>query len=674
MNNSLSFSVRLLTLLAVCVAISACAPSLRPDTTGAQSPLQAAQRNSKHGNYARAAELYAYAARQKQPPGQRDALRVQAALAALQAQRHSMAEQQLAKVNPAHLDSTQQQRYELARTLLRIASLSPEQALQQLPPPSGHMAPGLAAHIWKLRAELLFAQYKYVAGIHNLVQRSIWLMDQQAQRRNNQLIFSYALEAVTLGRGPDSPAAQQADATTLGWLRLAAIKRHGPSGAALQQALKQWEDRFTGHPATAHLLLEEFGYKPYSSPQPIAPTTDVSDGPMVLFLPLSGTLAQPARAIRAGFRHAHKRSNSERRVVIIDSSDLNAHALVQRARGAGAALIVGPLKKAKVAALARQAPRIPVLALNQVANISTPPWFYRYALAPEDDARTAAAHAAANGWQRALALVPEGDWGRRVLQAFRDAFNKRGGTLVDHASFVTSRYDHQNAVQSVLQSYHRGARVDFVFIAARPTHARLLHSQLRFFHAAKLPVTATSDVYSGQAQPRRDADLNGVAFAAIPWVMRHNPNAVTTQQAQASRAIRRFPRLFAMGIDAWHLANQLAGAGLQTGMTLHGATGVLEVLANGRIRRHLAWARFDNGRAHLVEPAAAGSSGVITDPFMAPATTPAASAQPSQRRRRPADTTTSYGPVYTEPAATREQQHTPDSDAYGPVYTTAPQP
>lgn len=671
MNNGLSFSIRLLYLLAMCVAIGACAPALRSGTADSLSPTQAAQRNAERGDYARAAELYAYAARQQ--PAQRDALRVRGALAALQAQRRSMAGQLLADVNPAHLDSTQQQRYELARTLLQIASLSPEQALQQLPPPSGHIAPGLAAHIWKTRAELLFAQYKYVAGIHNLVQRSIWLLNKQAQRRNNQLIFSYALEAVTLGRGPDSPAAQQADATTRGWLRLAAIKRSDLSGAALQQALKRWEDRFTGHPATAHLLLEKFGYQPYSSPQPVAPTTGVSDGPMVLFLPLSGPLAQPARALRAGFKQAHTRSNTDRRVVIIDSSELNAHALVQRARSAGAALIVGPLKKAKVAALARQAPRIPVLALNQVAHVSTPPWFYRYALAPEDDARTAAAHAAAHGWQRALALVPEGDWGQRVLQAFRAAFNQRGGTLVDHASFVTSRYDHQYAVQSVLQSYHRGARVDFIFIAARPTHARLLRSQLRFFHAAKLPVIATSDVYSGQAAPRKNTDLNGVAFAAIPWIMQHKPTAVAQQQPQASRAIRRFPRLFAMGMDAWQLANQLAGAGLKAGMTLHGATGVLEVLANGRIRRHLAWARFDNGRAHLVAPAAANSAGAITDPIMTRPNAPTTPAKPP-RRRHPPESTPSYGPVYDGTAAGSGQQRTPSADTYGPVYTSASQP
>src|SRR5699024_1960776 len=110
------------------------------------------------------------------------------------------------------------------------------------------------------------------------------------------------------------------------------------------------------------------------------------------------------------------------------------------------------------------------------------------ALAPEDEARTAVAYAASQDWHSALALVPRGNWGGRVLDAFRDAFSERGGELIDYASFNTSHYDHRQAVQNVLRGFHNGAAIDFIFIAARPAHARLLRSQLRFYQAAELPV------------------------------------------------------------------------------------------------------------------------------------------------------------------------------------------
>lgn len=615
MNTRARPGARLLLLLGACYILSACAGG-PPRPAGAETlpPVQAAQRNAELGHHARAAELYAHAARRQGDPAKRDALRLEAAFAALRAQRPGMARRQLGAIDPAHLDQAGRRRYELARTLLRIAPMAPDQALERLPRPTAGTPPKLAAYIWKIRAHLLFEQYKYVAGIHSLVQRGAWLSAKQAIRRNNRLIFTRALEAVELGRGSNSAAARRADYTTLGWLRLAELKKYGPAdGPALQQALEHWEDRFTGHPATLGLLRRQFNYEPYSTPRPARhPRQGIGRGPIMLALPLSGDIAGPARALRSGFQMARAGNRRARQVTVVDTTHMTAGDIVQRARRAGAALIVGPLKKTKVAALARLAPRIPVLALNQVHGINAPPAFYRYALAPEDDARTAAAHAAARGWRHALALVPPGQWGRRVLNAFRNAFARYGGTLVDYATFATNRYDHQQAVQSVLQSYHRGAPIDFIFIAARPVHARMLASQLRFYHAAKLPVIATSEAYSGLVQPRRNADLNGVAFAAMPWVVGSDPllrQAHKRALQRGAAAAQSYPQLFAMGIDAWRLTRQWLHGNLAPGTTLAGATGMLEVTPSGRIRRHLAWARFADGYVRLVQPASAHGSG-----------------------------------------------------------------
>lgn len=679
MNNHMSLATRLLFLFAVCFVLNACVTPKRAGPAGSPSPVKAAQRNAERGHYARAAELYAQAASQQPQPEKQNALRLDAAIAALHANRINKAEHQLTQVNPELFGPNDFRRYQFARTLVRIAPMAPEKALKQLPPPPGGLPPDLAAFIWKTRAELLFAQYKYVEGIHDLVQRSVWLLNDKAVRQNNQLIFKRALEAVKLGRGPDSPAARRAGSTTLGWLRLAEIKRNGPKQAgALKQTLNNWETRFTGHPATGGLLLSVFNYESYSNPSPRPSIRHgLSGGPIVLFLPLSGELAQPARALRTGFEVARSHSDTQKPLKVIDSTNLTAQELIQRARSAGASLIVGPLKKSKVASLAHTAPRIPVLALNQVAGINTPPWFYSYALAPEDDARTAAAYAARQGWTKALAIVPQGNWGRRVLNAFKTAFGKRHGRLLNYSTFDTNRYDHQQAIQSVLQTPGQGEPADFVFMAARPAHARLLRSQLRYFHAARLPVIATSDVYSGQPAPRKDTDLNGVAFAAVPWVIgsdRKAGNLRRQAMTQTGHAAEQSPRLVAMGIDAWRLTRQLARNGLKPGLTLQGLTGVLEVQPTGRIRRHLAWAHFVNGRARLVAPATAGqattyrSNSTFSQPAVELKTGTSDNTPPQQLQGR------SHSGGTSKQGQSRHQPTVQPSrkSPYGPVYSGEP--
>jgi len=684
MNSHTFHNIGLLLLLIVCIGLAACSgPGLRGGAGDRAMPSSAGQGDQ----YARAAARYAAQARQQSSSQKRDQLRMKAATAALRAKQPDQARQLLDPIDAEQLDAADRQQYQLLQTLLRAVSMSPEQALDIVPPPAAGTPPALAALVWKTRATLLFTQYKYIAGIHDLVQRSVWLLDDNAVEQNNRLIFKRAVEAVGLGRDADSPAARQADTTTLGWLRLAAIKHDGPSGgAALQQALEHWEKQFTGHPATATVLANQFHYQPFSSPQPRPSMRGgLESGPIVLALPLSGDIAEPAKAIRAGFEMAHAGDDSDRSLAVIDSTNLTPQDLLQQARNQNAALLVGPLQKDKVAALASQAPNIPVLALNQIHGLSPPPWFYRYALAPEDDARTVAHHAADQGWHSALALVPEGDWGNRVLDAFQTAFAARGGDLVASARFATDHYDHRAAVQSVLR--HRGTG-DVVFIAAQPTHARLLRSQLRYYRAGDLPVVATSNVYSGLPEPRKDSDLDGVEFAAVPWQVSTDADLQAARLAaekQAGAAAQRFPRLFAMGIDAWQLASRMAQSGLESGMTLHGTTGELAVEPDGRVRRYLAWARFDEGRAELVSPApnnddsraaaaielpSVTDTDTDTEKQHATITRPVDSEQSETRRTGPA-----FGPVYddessddnTPAAATRAQDAARPTD-YGPVY------
>jgi len=66
-------------------------------------------------------------------------------------------------------------------------------------------------------------------------------------------------------------------------------------------------------------------------------------------------------------------------------------------------------------------------------------------------------------------------------------------------------------------------------------------------------------------------------------------------------AARAWPRLHALGIDAYRLLGQIGRLHVQRHARLHGQTGTLGLGRDGRIHRQLTWARFTDGRPRLLD-------------------------------------------------------------------------
>ncbi|MDN5863576.1 MAG: penicillin-binding protein activator, partial [Salinisphaera sp.] len=462
--------------------------------------------------------------------------------------------------------------------------------------------------MWKLRAELLFASGRPIQGVHALVQRGVWLLDPAAMRANQDLIWTRLRKVSEPGKRLTS--VKEVGRVTRGWVQLATIADHSwTDRKALEDRLALWARRYPDHPASQHLLAQQFDYQPPASTGNYLANTGV----IGLALPLSGRYRHAAAAIRDGFVAGYYALGSQQvSLRVYDASRFNSNAaLLTQARKDGVGLLVGPLDKQRVAALTRApAPQMAVLALNYSDTSQRFPGFFQFGLAPEDEARAVARRAIAQGWHRALALVPEGDWGGRVLQAFRDTLAAAGGRLVDYATYDPSLPDHAKPIQRLLQHYqprsqtpdgktvafHTG--VDFFFLAAEPGQARLIRSQLRFYRAGHLPLLATSDVYTGEPQPTKDDDLNGLVFADMPWLLGSNPDVRAMRKQLATvwgNDEQGFPRLFAMGLDAWRLAKHMRAGQLAPGRLFHGATGTLYLQPDGQIRRRLDFARFVQG-------------------------------------------------------------------------------
>ncbi len=332
-------------------------------------------------------------------------------------------------------------------------------------------------------------------------------------------------------------------------------------------------------------------------------------GTIGLLLPLTGSFSAPAAAVREGFlaEHFAERQGGEVRVYDVGSSPEQLLSAYQRALNDGVAFIVGPLMKEGAAQLATMTPPVPVVSLNYLdAGTYVPVNFHQLGLAPEDEARAAADDAVAQNLRNAVALVPEGDWGTRVLAAFESRIRESGGRVVSVGRYrqgvsdqseaisqlmgVTASQERNRALTNALGSRpefdaRRRADVDFVFVGARGADARVLLPQFRFYRATGLPHYATSLVYDG----RLDAELSGLRFCDMPFMLdpEGSPWATARTQAAGLQSVAAYPRLYALGVDAYRLSAALQQNRLRVGDTLEGASGVLEWGGSSAVHRKL---------------------------------------------------------------------------------------
>lgn len=409
-----------------------------------------------------------------------------------------------------------------------------------------------------------------------------------------------------------------------GWADLALTIRRARLGErSVTAALADWGERYADHPAAGRFaptlrdrIVAEVAY-----PEKIA-----------LLLPLSGRYAAPASAVRDGLLAAYYNQPSyvaQPELLIFDTGEdgQGARAAYQRAVDAGAGFVIGPLDKASVADLAQRTEfPVPVLTLNYLPTEAAvdPGSMVQFGLLPEDEARQVAEAAIQNDHYNALAFVPAGDWGARMLSAFRDRFEDEGGVLLNAARYNSNASDHGRQIRALLdldRSHVRRRRVagiigdsvrfeprrredvEVIFVAATPPQARLIEPQLEFHRAADLPVYATSHVFTGKIDPKADWDMNGLFFSDIPWILDNLDTQGDLHRQVTSNwpnRYERFPRLYALGIDALSIVPHLERLRLDANAGFSGRTGHLQLDDRGRIQRHLQWALFEKGRPRPV--------------------------------------------------------------------------
>jgi outer membrane PBP1 activator LpoA protein len=409
------------------------------------------------------------------------------------------------------------------------------------------------------------------------------------------------------------------DETLKGWYSLANISRETQSDVRLQLSyVEQWRQQWPTHPAAYALPSGLSAAKQVVSALPAK---------IALLLPMQGPLAQAGATIRDGFLAAWYDSQQHNQgsapaTVFYDTSNQHITDVYQQAVTQGAEIIIGPLQKEHVQALLLLGDLpVPTIALNYIdtADQALPQNLYQFGLSTTDEARQIAERAWIEGQRTALAIVPDTNWGLRALETFRAEWEARGGKvhvsepyrddIVDFAPLlkpslhITHSEERAGRLERLLgkpliHTPRRRQDLDMVFMAAYPDQARQIKPTLDFLFARDLQVYGTSQLFSGEDNPGRNRDLQGIRFSAMPWTL---PGTTAERLQPPSTLHPLYRHMFALGIDAYHLHQWLEPLTNLPGTKLFGSTGSLQIGNNQKITRQQPWAEFRAGKVRSAQ-------------------------------------------------------------------------
>lgn len=326
--------------------------------------------------------------------------------------------------------------------------------------------------------------------------------------------------------------------------------------------------------------------------------------PIALLLPLQGPLANIGQSVKQGFLAAAEENGSSPHIILIDTSTVSSIQIAYtEALAKKAQIIVGPLLKAEVQSIASLQLSIPSLALNYLnSDISTPPELYQFGLSPLDEAQQATQRAWQSGKRSALIMTANGAWGSQIGEAFFQQWQVLGGTVADQLTLSQDPSAITKQISQFLQfklPHNRRTDFDVIFLASSPQIGRQVKPLLKFFYAGDTPVYATASIYSGVPHSQRlDKDLDQIIFCAAPWSLARNTIEPSLYEQLKSASPERFSRnskYYALGIDAFHIIQQLARLNQSTQQTLEGTTGLLSLNNQHRIVRQLPCVQFRHG-------------------------------------------------------------------------------
>jgi outer membrane PBP1 activator LpoA protein len=314
---------------------------------------------------------------------------------------------------------------------------------------------------------------------------------------------------------------------------------------------------------------------------------------VALLLPLnSASFGRHADAVRQGFAAAARVAGKNApplRIYPVNEDSLNVLTVYEQALESGARVVVGPLTRAGVAALAASTiVTLPTLALNSLEPGSPQPSrLYTFSLNVEQEARQIARFALGEGRRKAFVVADDTPLGRRMRQAFAQEFARRGGMIAAEYPFSSD----PATLAKLRQASDLGV-ADMAFLAVDQAAAAVM----RPYFGNSIALYATSRVHAGNATS--PGDLNRVRFTDMPWLLQPDHAAVMVYPRGKFDDAIDFDRLYAFGIDAFRLGLELFKQARNP--AIDGVTGRIRLAPDQQFVREPVLARFVDGKLNVI--------------------------------------------------------------------------
>ncbi len=417
----------------------------------------------------------------------------------------------------------------------------------------------------------------------------------------------------TIQQGFD--AARNGTAAVTGSAVPAQVAQAANAGDVVSPSSAETNDLTTAQPVIAQ---EGTMQEPVQAPETTQPVTapdntvqDPQQAPVAAQSPQATALANPAAEVK-----------------VYNTSTQPLDQVLNQVQQDGASIVVGPLLKNNVEELMKSNTSLNVLALNQPEQVQNLPNVCYFALSPEDEARDAARHIHEQGKQAPLLLIPRSQLGDRVATAFAEEWQQLGGGIVLQQKFgssselragvnggagialtgspVTSSLPQQQGVTiggltipapPTDAQISSGGNVDAAYIVATPEEIAFIKPMIAMRNGSQAGVSlyASSRSAQGTAGPDFRLEMEGLQYSEIPMLAGANP-ALMQQALSSVRNDYSLARLYAMGVDAWALANHFTQMRQVPGFTLNGNTGDLTATQDCVINRKLSWLKYQQGQ------------------------------------------------------------------------------
>lgn len=406
-----------------------------------------------------------------------------------------------------------------------------------------------------------------------------YLTDNQRRQENNDEIWKLLRNA---NRGMISKATAGAGEISLaGWLALAQRYNSNMNNpAALPQVIENWKSEYPNHTATRLMPSELKNVSNFQQTQ--------LNG-VALFLPMSDDASTLGQLIKRGFEDA--KGSDSIPVKIYDTDRKAIEDLITEAKNDGVQTIIGPLLKSRVDEMlaSAQIGNINVLALNSTENARSIPKVCYYGLSPEAEAKSAAERFFKDGISHAVIASPQGDFGQRSSDAFAQRWRQLTGKDVD------VRY-YNEALDSVvsLQNNPIGSGSGLYVLG---TAEQLLHIKQGIDGsnlAGQFPIYSSSRSNSADNDEEYRIAMEGVKFSEIPLLADADSDEYRKAGSLANYNFAMM-RLYALGSDAWSVANKFNEFRQIPGYKVSGLTGVLSAGSNCNIEREMKWLQYRSG-------------------------------------------------------------------------------